>query len=193
MAVVVLNHVTRCCGTGHDGATTLGDKDTGAHRGTTGVLEHNVGVFTNEVADVLAQATPLGLVLGVLVLPELVAGFLAVDDVLTTQFTEHVSLVGRGDDTDWRATRVQHVLYGVGADATGGAPDQNLLTLRYGRTITGDQHAVARGVTERVHGSLFPAEVGGLGHQLIGLHHRDVGESTKIRFETPDALVRSHH
>ena len=31
VAVVVLNHVTRGRGAGHDGAATLGDKDTGPH------------------------------------------------------------------------------------------------------------------------------------------------------------------
>jgi hypothetical protein len=33
----------------------------------------------------------------------------------------------------------------------------------------------------------------GLRHQLIRLDHRDVGESTEVRFEPPDALVRGHH
>ena len=85
------------------------------------------------------------------------------------------------------------MLHGVRANATGCAPDQDLLTLGHWCAVTGDQHAVASGVTERVNRGLFPAEVGRLGHQLIGLHHRDVSQSTEVRFEAPDALVGSHH
>src|SRR5680860_1517452 len=83
VAVVVLVHVTAGRGAGDDRAAL----SRGEHRGPeglpAGVLEDDVDVLTaGELADVLAEATPLLGVLGVLVLPELVAGLGAVDDQL---------------------------------------------------------------------------------------------------------------
>ena len=100
------------------------------------MFEHSVGVFTDEVADVLTQATPLGLVLRVLVLPELVAGFFAVDHVLATEFAQHVGLIGRRNDSNRGATGVQDVLHGVRTNATGCAPDQDLLALGHWCAVT---------------------------------------------------------
>ena len=55
------------------------------------------------------------------------------------------------------------------------------------------EHAVAGAVAQRVHRGLFPREVGRLGHQLVGLHHAEVGQATEVGLVAPDALVVAHH
>ena len=88
-------------------------------------------------ADVLAEAAPLRLVLGVLVGPEPVAGGLAVDHVLDAELVEQVDLVGRGHHADRGAAAVEHVLHGVAAEAAGGAPDEHGVALLHLRARWG--------------------------------------------------------
>ena len=81
--VVVLVHVSGGRGAGDDGAALLGDVDTGAEGLTAGVFVDDVDVLAaGQLTDLLAKALPFLGVLGVLVLPELVALGVAVDDVL---------------------------------------------------------------------------------------------------------------
>ena len=122
VAVVVLDHVARGGRAGDDGAGPLAGEDRGAHGLAAGVLEDDVGVVADQGADVLAQAAPLGLVLGVLVLPEPVAGRLAVDDGLDAEVVEEGHLLGRGDHPDRGAAAVQDVLDGVAAEAAARPP-----------------------------------------------------------------------
>ena len=42
-------------------------------------------------------------------------------------------------------------------------------------------------------GGLLPGEVVRLGHQLVGLDQRDVGEPAEVGLEAPDALLGVHH
>ena len=88
VAVVVLDHVARGGGAGDDGAGPLAGEDRGAHGLAPGVLEDDVGVVAHQGPDVLAEPAPLRLVLGVLVLPEPVAGGPAVDDRLHPQVVQ---------------------------------------------------------------------------------------------------------
>src|SRR6478735_5435134 len=83
VAVVVLVHVAAGGGAGGDGAALAGDVDRGAEGLAAGVLEDDVDVLAaGQLADLGAEALPLLRVLGVLVLPELVALLGAVDDHL---------------------------------------------------------------------------------------------------------------
>ena len=85
VAVVVLDHVAAGRRAGDDRAAALGHEHARAHGRASRVLEDDVGVVADQGADVLAEAAPLGLVLGVLVLPEPVVAARAVDDVLAAQ------------------------------------------------------------------------------------------------------------
>ena len=67
------------------------------------------------------------------------------------------------------------------------------LALRHLRAVRAHDHAVARGVAQRVARRLFPREVRGLRHELVRLHDRDLGEAAEVGLEAPDALVRRHH
>src|SRR3954447_5786942 len=83
VAVVVLVHVAAGRGAGGDGAALAGHEDRRAERLAAGVLEDDVDVLAaGELTDLGAEALPLLRVLGVLVLPELVALLGAVDDQL---------------------------------------------------------------------------------------------------------------
>src|SRR4051812_38173006 len=96
VAVVVLDHVARGGGAGDDRAAPAGDEDRGAHGVAAGVLEDDVGVAAGQLPDALAEAAPLGRVLGALVLPEAVALGLAVDDVLHAELVHQGDLLRRG-------------------------------------------------------------------------------------------------
>ncbi len=50
-----------------DRPSPLAHEDRGTHRLAPGVLEDDVGILADERPDVLAEATPFALVLGVLV------------------------------------------------------------------------------------------------------------------------------
>ena len=77
------------------------------------MLEHDVGVLADELADLLAEPAPLRLVLGVLVGPEAVVLGRAVDDGLAAHVVEQLGPLGRRHDADRGAAAVQHVLHGV--------------------------------------------------------------------------------
>ena len=100
VAVVVLVHVAGGRGTGGDGAALLRDVDTGSKRFAARVLVDDVDVLAaRELTDLLAEALPFLRILGVLVLPELVALCVAVDDVLRTHGAADVGLLGGGHHT----------------------------------------------------------------------------------------------
>ena len=151
------------------------------------------GSAADQRADVLAEAPPLRLVLRVLVGPEAIVGRLAVDDGLDAQVVEQLDLLGRRDHADRRASAVEHVLDGVASEAAAGPPDEDLVTLGHAGAVVRHQHPVGGRVAQRVDGRLFPAEVRRLGHQLVRLDHRDVGQATEVRLEAPDALVGRQH
>ena len=98
VAVVELDHVARRRRARDDGAAALAGEDRRAHRLAAGVLEHDVGVVADELADLLAEAAPLRLVLGVLVGPEAVALGLPVDDGLDAELVAAARPCS-GDDT----------------------------------------------------------------------------------------------
>src|SRR3954451_22311465 len=94
MTVVELHHEATGGGARHNGATPLCYENRSAHGGATRMLEDDVGVLTDEAADVFAEAPPFLLVLGVLVGPKLVAGRLAVDHVLASHLVEQLGPLG---------------------------------------------------------------------------------------------------
>ena len=74
---------------------------------SAGVDVSGVDVTADERADVLAEAAPLGLVLGVLVLPELVVPLAPVDDVLAAHLAQEVGPLLRRHHTHGGAATVQ--------------------------------------------------------------------------------------
>ena len=97
------------------------------------------------------------------------------------------------DDADGHAAGVEDVLHGEGPESPRRAPDENLVALGDGCAVVRDQHAIRRRVAQRVDRRLLPGEVGGLGHQLVGLHDRDVREPAEVRLESPDSLIARQH
>ena len=128
-----------------------------------------------------------------LVLPELVPLGLAVDDVLDAHLVEQLRPLRRRHHPDRRAAPVHDVLGGVGADAAARSPDEHALALRHLRAVGADDHPVAGRVAQRVAGRLLPSQVGGLGHELVGLDHGEVGEAPEVGLEPPDPLVGGQH
>src|SRR5581483_10315825 len=175
--VVVLDHVARRGGAGDDRAAPAGHEDRGAHGVAAGVLEDDVGVAAGQLPDAAAEAAPLGRVLGALVLPETVALGLAVDDVLDAELVHELDLLRGGDHGHRGAAPVEDVLAGVAAEAAAGPPDEHDVTLGDRGAVGADQHAVAGRVGQGVAGRLLPRQVGGLGHQLVGLDHGEVGQA----------------
>src|SRR5687767_14778396 len=133
------------------------------------MLEHDVGILANQGTYVLAEPAPLLLVLSVLVAPEPVTGGLAIDDRVAPQFLEERRLLRARHHTNGDAAAVEHVLHRVAAESAGRAPDEHHVPLLHARAIAADEHAVRRGVAQRVYGGLLPCEVGRLGHELVGL------------------------
>ena len=68
-----------------------------------------------------------------------------------------------------------------------------LVALLHPGAVVAHEHAVRRRVAQRVDRRLLPREVGGLRHQLVGLHDREVGEAAEVRLEPPDPLVAGEH
>ena len=157
------------------------------------MFEHDVGILADQRAHLLAEPAPLALILRVLVRPELVSLGSAVDHVLTAHRLEQLHPVIARDDAHGCSTTVEHQLDRVGADAAGRSPDEHVVALLHLRSVPTDQHAVAGGRTQGVDGRLLPGEMGGLGHQLVRLHDRQVGQPTEVRLETPDPLVGREH
>ena len=151
------------------------------------------GSTPTRASDVLAESAPLALVLGVLVAPEPVVVRPSVDHVLTAQFAQRLDLGLTRDHADRRATGVQDVLHGEGAQAARRAPDEHDVALGHRRTVTRDEHPVRGRVAQRVDRRLLPRQVRRFGHELVGLHDRDVGESPEVRLEPPDPLVAREH
>ena len=57
----------------------------------------------------------------------------------------------------------------------------------------GDQLPVGGGVHQARGGGLLPGQVLGLGHQLVGLDQRELGQPAEVGLEAPDPLLRVHH
>jgi hypothetical protein len=157
------------------------------------VLEDDGRVLTDQPSDLLAQAAPLALVLGVFVLPELVALGRAVDHVLAAHVAQQVGPLLLGHDAHGDAAAVEHQLDGVGADAAGGTPYEHRVALAHAGGMAADEHAVAGRGAQAADRRLLPGEVLGLGHELVGLDDRQVGEAAEVGLEAPDALVGGQH
>ncbi len=186
--------VARGRGAGDDRAALAGDVHGGAEGLAARVLEDDVDVLAaGEFADALAEALPLLRVLGVLVLPELVALGVAVDDRLGTHRPADVRLLLAGDHADRVGPARERELRGVRAESAARAPDQDVVALLHAGAVAGDQLPVGGGVDQAGGGGLLPAEVVRLGHQLVGLDQRDLGEAAEVGLEAPDALLGVEH
>ena len=157
------------------------------------MLEHDVGVFADERADVLAEASPLGLVLGVLVLPELVAP--ALRSITASQPRSCSSSALSGDDTTPTGMPPPLSTYCTAYPPMPPvAPQTSTTSPCFIRApCCTDEHAIRRRVAQRVARRLLPCEVGGLRHELVRLHEREIGETAEVRLEAPDALVGREH
>src|SRR5262249_2995111 len=149
--------------------------------------------LADEAADLLAEPTPLALVLRVLVAPEAVALGGAVDDVLAAHRLEELHALRARHHAHGGAAAVEDELDAVGADAAGGTPDEDAVALLHLRGVAPDEHAVAGGGAQPVDGALLPGEVVRLGHELVGLDDAEVGQAAVVRLEAPDALVGGEH
>ncbi len=141
----------------------------------------------------LPEPPPLGGVLGVLVLPEPVVPLGAVDDQLRAHGPADVGLLLVRDHADRRRAAVQGVLRGEAAEPTAGAPDEDVVALLHARAVVADQLPVRRGVHQAGGGGLLPGEVGGLGHQLVGLDQGQLREPAEVGLEPPDPLLGVEH
>src|SRR5207253_6649297 len=126
-----------------------GDEDTRAEGLAAGVLEDDVDVLAaGELADALAEALPLLGVLGVLVLPELVALGVAVDDRVGAHRPADLRLLRRGHDTDGVGATGERELRGVRAESAARTPDQDVVALLHAGAAAGVQLAVGGGVAQ---------------------------------------------
>src|SRR3546814_8663743 len=88
---------------------------------------------------------------------------------------------------------VEGVLRREAAQAARRAPDQHVVALLHVAAVLGDQLAVRRAVDQAGGGGLLPGQVGGLGHQLVGLDQRDLGQPAEVGLEAPDPLLGVEH
>src|SRR5262249_46753310 len=147
-------------GAGDDGTPTLGDENAHAEGLPARVLEDDVRVLaTGELPDPGAEPAPLRLVLGVLVLPELVALGGPVDDQFSSHAPAQLGLLWAGHHTHRNGAAAQRELGGVGAQTPGSAPDQDHIALLELRAVMGDQLAVRGGVDQSGAGRLLPGQV----------------------------------
>src|SRR5699024_991647 len=172
-----------------------GDVDRGTEGLTARVLEDDVHVVAaGELADLLPEPLPLpGVLLGPVLVPELVALGATVDDQLGPHGAADLSLLRGGDDADRLGAGGERHLDGIGAETTGGTPDEDAVAELERGAVLRDQLAVGGGVHQTGGGGLLPGEVVGLGHELVRLDDRQLGEAAEVRLEAPDALLRVHH
>ena len=159
------------------------------------MLEDDVDVLAaGQLADALAEALPLPRVLGVLVLPEPVALGVAVDDRLGAHRAGRCPPSASLETTQIGVGAAgQRELGGVRAESAARAPDQHVVALLHAGAVAGDELAVGGGVDQARGGGLLPAQVVGLGHQLVGLDQRDLGQAAEVGLEAPDALLGVEH
>src|SRR4051794_11137965 len=157
------------------------------------VLEDDVGVGAEDLADALAEAARL-LEARLLLLRRLLAGahhareLAAVDVVDGAELLDQRALLVAVDHADALRARGLADLRGEDAEAAGGAPDQDLLA---GLQVAArDQHAPGREVREAVGRGLLPGQVLGLWQQLLGLDLRELRERAPGRLIAPDPLRR---
>ncbi len=151
VAVVVLDHVAAGGRAGDDRAAPLGHEHRRPHGlAARGARTRCRGPRPRAPGSSLPEAAPLGLVLGVLVLPEPVVLGPPVDDGLAPQLVQQLDLVRRADDADRDAPAVQHVLHGVAAEPARGAPDEDHVALLHPGGVVAHQHPVAGRVAQRV-------------------------------------------
>lgn len=84
-------------------------------------------------------------------------------------------------------------LGGVRAEPAARAPDEHVVALLHAGAVLRHQLAVRGGVDETGSRRLLPAQVVGLGHQLVGLDEGDLGETAEVGLEAPDALLGVEH
>ena len=191
--VVELQHESTRGSTRHHRATLFHHVHRRTKSAAPWMLEHDVGILADKRANVATKSTPLTFVMGVVVVPELVVGLRAINDRLTAHLAQNSLLVRRAHHANGDATAVQHVLHGVCADSAGCTPNEHHITLLHACTVLRHQHAITRAVAQCVHRGFFPRQVRWLGHQLIRLHHGEIGQATEVGFVTPDALVGAQH
>ena len=87
--IVKLKHEATGGCTSHHGAAFFHHIHRCTKRAAPRVLEHDVGVFADECANIATKAAPLTFVVSVVVVPELVVGFRAIDDRFTAHLTQN--------------------------------------------------------------------------------------------------------
>ena len=194
VAVVVLDHEPARGRAGDDGAAPRAHEHRRAHGRPPRVFEHDVGIGADELADALAEAPPLGRVLRVLVLPEPEVLRRAVDDVLDAHRVQHRR---RAPDSTRRRPGCPPPLstyWHAYAPIPPLAPQMRTVwPWVICAPLRAHQHAVARGVGQRVDRGLLPREVRGLRHELARLDQRQLTETAVVGLVPPDALVGREH
>ena len=73
------------------------------------------------------------------------------------------------------------------------APQMNTLSPCFMRAAWRPRAIAAGRGAQAVDRRLLPRQVGGLGHDLVGLDDRQVGQAAEVGLEAPDALVGGQH
>ncbi|CAB4967143.1 unannotated protein [freshwater metagenome] len=157
------------------------------------MFKHNVRIFANERTDVASKTSPLFFVVSVVVIPKLVVRCFAINYCFATHLAQHLCFFWRAHNSNRNSATVEYILQCIRANAARCTPDQHNVTLLHVGAVLRHEHAIARRVAQRIHRSFFPREVCWLWHQLVGLYNRQVCETTKVCFITPNALVASKH
>ena len=184
----------------HHHAALLADEDRHREGRFARVFEDDVDVLAlaGDVPDGLAELADLVEPLLVFLGPDLrqlapAVEVLSVQHALGPEPHDELALVLVRDDADGvRARRVDQ-LDRIGAKTPRGAPDQHVHAgLQFVRLVP-EQHPVGGGQRQGVAGGLFPGQVLGAGHQLLGLDAGELREGAVGRLVAPDALGRRIH
>ena len=187
-------------GADHDHAALFANQRGDGERGLTRVLEHHVHIvaLAGEFPDGLAELAGLfqpRVVFGAVHRGQLAPAVevLAVDHALGALIHHELALALVRDHADRVGANGVGELDRVGAEATGGPPDQNVLARLQLMGVMAKQHPVGGGQRQRIAGSLFPSQVLGARHQLLGLHLGELAEGAVRRLIAPDALGGGEH
>ncbi len=118
---------------------------------------------------------------------------LAVQHALGTQPHNEITLALIRDHPDGIGARSVDQLDCVRAKTTRGTPDQDVLTRLQIMRLVAKQHPVGGRQCERVAGGLFPGQVLGARHQLLGLHIGELGKGPIRCLIAPDPLAGRIH